>query len=49
MVILSLFAAILTFIVLQWQSDRISSILFFPYAAWIAFASLLNLAIVGLN
>jgi len=48
-VILSLFAAILAFIVWQWESDRVSSVLFVPYAAWIAFASMLNLAIVSLN
>ena len=48
-VILSLFAVILTFIVLQWKRDRISSVVFFPYAAWIGFASMLNLAIVSLN
>ena len=48
-VILSLFAAILAFIARQWESDRISSVLFVPYAAWIGFASLLNLAIVSLN
>lgn len=48
-IILSLFAAILAFIVQQWNSDRISSVLFLPYATWIGFASMLNLAIVGLN
>ena len=48
-VIVSLLAAIVAFIVRQWQSDRISSVLFLPYAAWIVFASLLNLAIVNLN
>ena len=48
-VILSLLAAILAFIVWQWESDRVSSALFVPYAAWIAFASMLNLAIVSLN
>jgi translocator protein len=48
-IILSLFAVILTFIVLQWKRDRISSVVFFPYAAWIGFASMLNLAIVSLN
>jgi translocator protein len=48
-VIAPLFAAILAFIVRQWRSDRISSFLFLPYVAWIAFASLLNLAIVILN
>ena len=48
-IILSLFAAILAFIVHQWNSDRISSVLFLPYATWIGFASMLNLAIVSLN
>ena len=48
-VIVSLFAAILAFIARQWESDRISSVLFVPYAAWIGFASMLNLAIVSLN
>lgn len=48
-IIVSLFAVILTFIVKQWNNDRISSLLFFPYAAWIGFASMLNLAIVRLN
>ena len=48
-VIVSLFAAILAFIARQSESDRISSVLFVPYAAWIGFASMLNLAIVSLN
>ena len=48
-IILSLFAVILTFIVLQWERDWISSVIFFPYAAWIGFASMLNLAIVSMN
>jgi tryptophan-rich sensory protein len=48
-IILLLFAAILAFIVRQWKGDRVSSALFVPYAAWIGFASMLNLAIVRLN
>ena len=48
-IILSLLAAILAFIARQWEADRISSVVFLPYAAWIVFASLLNLAIVSLN
>lgn len=48
-IILSLFAAIFAFIAQQWTSDRISSVLFLPYVAWIGFASLLNMAIVILN
>ena len=48
-IILALFVVILAFIVHQWNSDRISSALFVPYAAWVGFASLLNLSIVHLN
>jgi tryptophan-rich sensory protein len=48
-IILSLFAAILAFIARQWEKDQISSVVFVPYAAWVGFASLLNLAIVSLN
>ena len=47
--ILLLFAAIFAFIAWQWKRDGISSALFLPYAAWIGFASMLNLAIVKLN
>jgi translocator protein len=48
-IILALFVAILAFIAQQWNSDRISSAIFVPYAAWVGFASLLNLSIVRLN
>jgi len=48
-IILALFAVILAFIVRQWNSDRISSAMFVPYAAWVCFASLLNGSIVYLN
>ena len=48
-IILTLFAVILAFIVCQWNSDRISSAIFVPYAAWVGFASVLNLSIVRLN
>jgi benzodiazapine receptor len=48
-VILLLLAAIFAFIASAWQEDRIASLLFVPYAAWVAFASMLNLAILRLN
>jgi tryptophan-rich sensory protein len=48
-VILALLVAILMFIVDRWPADRVSAVLFMPYAAWVAFASVLNAAIVVLN
>ena len=48
-VILALLATILVFIARAWNRDRIAAWLFIPYAAWVAFASLLNAAIVWLN
>jgi len=48
-VILLLLAAILAFIATAWRRDRVAAWLFVPYAAWVAFASLLNVAIFVLN
>jgi tryptophan-rich sensory protein len=48
-IILALFVVILASIARQWTADRISAALFVPYAAWVGFASLLNLSIVHLN
>jgi tryptophan-rich sensory protein len=48
-IVLGMLAAIIAFIVTQWNADRVSALLFVPYAAWVAFASLLNAAIVVLN
>lgn len=48
-VIIALLATILTFIGLVWKPDRFSGALFIPYAAWVAFATLLNLSIFVLN
>lgn len=48
-IILSMLLLILTFIVLQWRSEKLSALLFVPYAAWVAFASLLNYALMRLN
>lgn len=48
-VILAMLAAILGFIFVTWSKDRLSALLFVPYAAWVAFASLLNISIAILN
>ena len=48
-IILALLAAILVFIAIAWKLDRLAVYLFVPYAAWVAFASLLNAAIWALN
>ena len=49
LVILALLAAIILFIVIAWRIDRVAAMLFLPYLAWVAFASLLNGAILWLN
>jgi tryptophan-rich sensory protein len=48
-VILLLLAAILAFIATAWRRDRAAALLFAPYAAWVAFASVLNASIFALN
>ncbi|MBW6423440.1 tryptophan-rich sensory protein [Rhizobium sp. XQZ8] len=48
-IIALLLVAILAFIRESWQPDRTSAIFFIVYAAWVAFAALLNLSIVLLN
>lgn len=48
-VITPLLVAILAFIGLTWRRDRLSSLFFVPYAAWVGFAAILNHAIWRLN
>jgi tryptophan-rich sensory protein len=48
-VILLLLGAILAFIAAAWRQDRVAAWLFAPYAAWVAFASILNASILMLN
>lgn len=48
-VIALLFLSILAFIALSWSADRIAALLFIPYAAWVAYASVLNGAIALRN
>ena len=49
MIIIGLLAAIVGFILMSWRGDRVSAWLFAPYAAWVAFAALLNGSIFLLN
>ena len=49
LIILALFATILAFLAAAWNLDRVAAWLFVPYAAWVAFASLLNASIWLLN
>jgi tryptophan-rich sensory protein len=49
LVILLMLAAILGFIGTTWRLDRMAALLFVPYAAWVAFASVLNGSIWMLN
>lgn len=48
-VIVLMFCAIAAFIAVTWRRDRIASLLFVPYAAWVAFAAYLNIMIRQLN
>jgi tryptophan-rich sensory protein len=47
--IITILALIVAFIVVSWKTDRVSAWLFVPYAAWVAFASSLNLSMAILN
>lgn len=48
-VILLMLAVILGFIAAAWRQDRVAAWLFVPYAAWVAFATLLNGLLYLLN
>lgn len=48
-IILLIDGAVLAFIANRWSRDRASAVMFVPYAAWVLFASLLNLSIAILN
>ena len=48
-VIMLLLTAIVGFMASAWSRDRIAMLLFVPYAAWVAFAAVLNGHIVAAN
>jgi len=48
-VIVAVLASIVAFVAVTWNRDRASALMFLPYAAWVSFASLLNLSIAVLN
>jgi benzodiazapine receptor len=48
-VIVAMLALIVAFIANRWNRDRFSALLFLPYAAWVGFATVLNLSIALLN
>jgi benzodiazapine receptor len=47
--VVPLWLSVLALIVLTWNYARTASLLLLPYLAWVAFAAVLNLAIVQLN
>lgn len=49
LVIVPMLISILGFIALTWDRDRVSALLFLPYAAWVTFATVLNGSIWWLN
>ena len=48
-ILIGLFVAIVAYIALEMSRDRLAAALFVPYAAWVAFAGVLNAAIWRLN
>jgi len=48
-IVVMLLAVILAFMAAAWRRDRAAALLFVPYAAWVAFASVLNASIWSLN
>lgn len=48
-IVAAMLAAIGGFILVSWRQDRVAALMFAPYAAWVAFATVLNAAIVMLN
>jgi len=48
-IVAALDVVVIAFIAASWSRDRVSAWLFVPYAAWVSFASLLNLSVGLLN
>jgi len=49
LIVLLLLGTVGAFITLSWRQDRLTAWLFVPYAAWVAFASVLNASIYWLS
>jgi tryptophan-rich sensory protein len=48
-VVLAMLSAILAFIWRAWRVDRPAALMFVPYAAWVSFATALNVSVAILN
>ena len=48
-VILGMLVLILWFIATEWRRDRVSALMFLPYAVWVTLASAVNAGVVWLN
>lgn len=48
-IIITIAALIIAFILTSWKVDRWAALCFVPYLAWVSFASLLNISIAVLN
>lgn len=48
-IIVLLLVAIVLFIARSWRPDRVAALLFVPYAAWVSFATVLNVSLLRLN
>ncbi|MEM9107546.1 MAG: TspO/MBR family protein [Pseudomonadota bacterium] len=48
-IVLLMLATIILFVLRSWAVDRVSALLFLPYAAWVGFASVLKLFLAILN
>lgn len=48
-VIMALLGVVVLFIRTAWRADRVSALLFCPYALWVGFAALLNVSLGWLN
>ena len=48
-IIVALLLAVVAFITVSWNRDRVGVWLFVPYAAWVAFATMVNASLLFLN
>ncbi len=48
-IILCMLVLILAFIAAEWRRDRLSALMFVPYAVWVSLASAVNAGVVWLN